>query len=71
MIKCCIGWRQTLSRIASSTGVADEAVVEDIRVIIDRYVDVLVGMVAKMRLLSSWVLKGRIDLVFYVVVVSI
>lgn len=58
-----------MSRIASSTGVADEAV-EDIRVTIDRYGDVLVAMVAKMRLLSSWVLKGRIDIVLFVVVVD-
>lgn len=47
----------------------DEAV-DDIRVIIDRYGDVLVGMVARMRLLSSWVLKGRIDMVLFVVVVD-
>lgn len=37
---------------------------------IDRYGDVLVAMVAKMRLLSSWVLKGRIDIVLFVVVVD-
>jgi hypothetical protein len=48
----------------------DEAV-DDIRVIIDWYGDGLVGMVAKMRLLSSRVLKGRIDIVFYVVVVDL
>lgn len=41
----------------------DEAV-DDIRVIIDRYGDVFVGMVANMRLLSSRVLNGRIDIVF-------
>jgi hypothetical protein len=41
-----------------------DEVVDDIRLIIDRYGDVLVGMVAKMRLLSSRVLNGRIDIVF-------
>lgn len=56
-----------MSRIASSTGVVDEAV-EDIRVTADRYGDVDVGMVAKMRLFSSCVLRVRIDILLYVVV---
>lgn len=38
---------------------------------VDRYGDVVVGMVAKMRLLSSRVLKGRIDIVMYCMSLSL
>lgn len=44
----------------------DEAV-DDIRVITDRYGGGLLGLVAKMRLLSIRVLKGRIGIGIYLV----